>query len=209
MNPCITRLVSLFACAGLLAGCSTTRQEKSARAVSSMGDLRQLLSKGADQTVKLKASTDSLASAKTGDLRNAYDGFAKDATSLRGIAADVRSLKADMSSAAGAYLVNWEKELGQISNSDMKKMSRDRQALMKKEFGDITSAMGALGKAYAAYEKDIADIEKFLGNDLTQAGSTAVKPYLAKLVTEADSVISATKKAEGAVAHLEDALKPK
>ncbi len=192
-----------------LVGCSTTRQERSKNASTSMRELNQLLSQAGTQTEKLQASVDKLVKAGPDDLRKAYEQFAKDAGTLRSLAGDARAQGKAMKKSSEAYFSSWEKELSQISNSDLKKMSKERQALLQGEYGDIAAAMSALGKAYTAYEKDLADMERFLGNDLTRAGSELAKPFLTRLNQEADTVQSATRKAQAAISHLETVLKPK
>lgn len=209
MNTTSKRVLAALAIVGLLVGCSTTRQEKSAQAASSMGDLHKLLSQGAAQATKLKVAAGELSAVKTDDLRKSYDRFAEESKDLRSIADDARGQSAAMNKSAKAYFGNWEKELAEISNSDLKKMSKDRQAVLEREYEQITSAMNGLRKAYTAFENDLTDIEKFLGNDLTRNGSDLAKPYLAKLGSEADTVIAATQKAEAAITHLETILKPK
>lgn len=205
----INRVLALLAIAGILTGCATTRQEKSARTASTMGELRKLLATGAEQTGKLQDAAENLAKVKTDDLRQAYERFAMEAKQLRAVAAETRNVNTSMSKKAHDYFANWEKEVAEIGNGDLKEMSRERQFLVQQEYGEISSTMRELDMSYTAYETDLADIEKFLGNDLTRVGSDFAKPYLNKLSAKADLVKAATRKAEAAVAHLEDVLKPK
>ena len=69
--------------------------------------------------------------------------------------------------------------------------------------------MGALEKAYVAYEQDLADVERFLGNDLTRAGSDLAGPYLEKLAGEASGVLGASRNVRTGIASLEQVLAPR
>lgn len=202
-------VATLSLCLAGLVGCSTTRQERSVKASKSMAELNALLTQGFKQTETLQDSLNALAKAKPDDLRKAYDAFAKNADKLRSIADDARSQAKSMKKNSDAYFSVWEKELNEISNNQLKKMSKERQALLQSEYREIAAAMTGLGAAYKAYEQDLSDIEKFLGNDLTSVGGDLAKPYLTKLANESDAVLRSTKKAQSAIVHLEAVLKPK
>ncbi len=205
----ISRIFSTLALAGLLAGCATTRQEKSAQTASTMEDLSLLLTKSTEQAGKLQNAAEYLATVNSDGLRQAYDRFAKEATELRSIAAKTLSVNESLGKKAKDYFANWEKELGEISNSDLKTMSRDRQTLLQQQYSELSTAMDEWNKVYMGYEKNLADLEKFLGNDLTQVGSEFAKPYLEKLASDTESFKGATQKTEATVSRLGDVLKPK
>lgn len=192
-----------------LAGCSTTRQERSKIAAASMRDVNQMLAKGAEQTVAVQAAAKTLAQVQAGDIRGAYERYSKEARKLRALAADARDQGQAMRKRSKSYFARWEKELAQISNRDLKQMSQERQALLQSEYGEISAAMNALSQAYVTFEATLDDVEKFLGNDLTPTGLRLAKPHLQRLDKEADAVLAGTRKAQAAISHLADVLKPR
>jgi hypothetical protein len=193
----------------LLAGCSTTRQDRSAQAATSMSDLRKMLDRGAEQSVELVAATDKLSAASPSDIRKAYAQFSKGAQGLRSIAEDGKSLSASMKKRSNIYLSKWEKEIGSINDSDLRQMSRERQAALEQEFRKLAASMAGLGQTYNSFERNLSDIEKFVGNDLTVAGRDMAKPALERLSGDLLKVKASTRSAQDALSRLEQMLKPR
>lgn len=195
--------------AAVTAGCSTSRQARSADAVASLRDVRTLLERGQGRVDDLQRATLELQGAPAADLRKTYERFARAAKDLRSIAASTRSQALSMRKRGTAYLSAWEKEVGRIQNADLQGMSRERQALLSQDFGRVQAAMAALETAYVAYEKDLTDLETFLGNDLTRAGGDLARPHLKKLADDSAAVRAASEAARTAVSGLEKVLAPK
>jgi hypothetical protein len=202
-------LVLITLAAALMAGCSTTRQDRSAQAADSMAALNKLLDKGADRAVRLADATDKVSAVNPADLRKAYDQFARETAAIRSIAEDVRSRASAMKKRSRKYLAQWEKEISGINSIELKKMSRERLALMEQDFRKITADMATLGQAYEFCEANISDIERFLGNDLTATGRELAKPALEHLAAQVLKVKSVTRSTQDTVAHLETMLKPR
>ena len=197
----------MMAC--LLSACSTTRQERSAKAVSSLREVRELLAQGEGKVGELQKTTAALQKAGPDDLRKAYDQFDSAAKELRAVASDTTSQAAAMRKRAKDYFSAWEKEVGQINNVELRNLSQERRSLLNQDFVRIQSAMHALEKAYVAYEQGLADTERFLGNDLTRVGSDLVKPYLDKLGHKASTVLAASEETRAAITRLEHVLAPR
>jgi hypothetical protein len=193
----------------LLAGCSTTRQDRSDQAATSMGDLRKMLDRGAEQSVELIAATDKLSAASPADIRKAYAEFSKAAQGLRSVAEDGKALSASMKKRSNVYLSNWEKEIGSISDSNLQQMSRERQAALEQEFRKLAASVAGLGQTYNSFERNLSDIEKFVGNDLTVAGRDMAKPALERLSGDLLKVKASTRSAQDALSRLEQMLKPR
>ncbi len=202
-------LLALVAVMIGLAGCATARPDRSRKAAASMKELNDSLALGQSQLKRVQEATSDLARAKPEELRATYERFAQEASALRDTADDAREETRSMRKNAKAYFAGWEKELNDISNGELQQMSRERRALLESEYGRISAAMSELVQAYEAYEKDVADLEKFLGNDLTRVGSELARPFLARLPGEAEAVRRALGKAQAALGHLQDVLKPK
>lgn len=205
MRPLVLVVLSIL----VLTGCSTARQERAQNTATSMTSLRSLLARGSEQTSALQEAITQLTLTKPDGLRKSYDQFARKAAELRGTADEARDVGAAMKKRAKAYFANWEKEMSQISNSDLKALSKERQALLSQEFAAISAAMSDLGLAYTAYERDLSDMERFLGNDLTRVGSNLAVPHLDRLAKESGSVKAAIERTSAAVRHLETTLSPK
>jgi hypothetical protein len=202
-------VLAITLAAAVLVGCSTARQDRSAQAAASMGDLRKLLDRGAEQSAELVAATDKLSAAKPADIRKSYEQFIKGAQRLRSIAEDGKSLTTSMQKRSSVYLSKWEKEIASINDSELRQMSRERQASLDQEFRKLTASMADLGRTYNSFERNLSDIETFVGNDLTVAGRNMAKPALERLSADLLKVKATTRSAQDSLSQLETIFKPR
>ncbi len=189
-------------------GCSTTRQERSAQAATKMAELRDLLDQGEKQIDAVQKAVTDLHRADASHLRKAYDRFDSEAEKMRNIAGKVKATYSAMKKQSDAYFKEWEAELGEIHNRDLSKLAQERRTLLKQHYQSIQDATRQLKNSYAAYDRDIADMQRFLGNDLTRAGSSMATPYLERLAAEAAAVKAATADTRERVAMLARIMAP-
>jgi predicted nucleic acid-binding Zn-ribbon protein len=189
-------------------GCTTTRQDRSARAASSMADLHKLLAQGEKQVDEVQKALNYLHRAEGRSLRKAYSRFDSEVRDLRKIAAKVDSTASMMAKHSDAYFKKWQAELGEIHNRDLSELAQARQSQLKQQYLAIQHSMTRLKNAYATYDRDMSDMQRFLGNDLTKAGSHMAAPYLGKLEAEAEMVKQATAETRSTVGRLTSILSP-
>lgn len=189
-------------------GCTTTRQERSAQAATKMTELSELLDRGEKQIEAVQKAVTALHRADADKLRKAYDRFDGEVEKMRTMADKVTATSKAMKSRSETYFKAWEAELGEIHNRDLSKLAQDRQAQLKRNFQSIQDATLQLKNSYEAYDRDIADMQRFLGNDLTRAGGSMAAPYLERLAAEAAAVKAATANTREQVAMLAGILAP-
>lgn len=191
----------------LTSGCGTLPpQERSTRAVESTDKLSDLVHKGIKQNDTLQLSVKKLASANPENLRESYDAYINDAEKLRDIADEIQDTSQFMNDKTEEYFKGWEKDLKGIRNSKLKNAGQERKASMMDDFTAIAESMEKLEEAYAKYERDIDDVESFLGNDLTPAALQLAKPHLKKLSRNSPAIKEATRGVLDGVSGLLDSM---
>ena len=193
----------------LAMGCSTTQPERSQRAVSDLQQLTKLLTESDTQIAALNKELRAVSKAKPDDLRDAYADFDKELQRTQQLAGEVNDLSDDLKNNAEKYFETWEKQASKLNNSDLKDMSLERQKTLRQEFDRVMAAMDRLAAAYKSYSTDVKDLQMFLGNDMTRAGSEMAKPQITKVLAGGDPLQAALRGAQTEVQSMATILKPK
>lgn len=199
----------LAAGAVVLYGCATPQIKRSKETAASLDDLRELLERSDRQAAELERSLSTLQAADAAHLRAAFIDFDRQLERMRKAVRDVQSQTADLKARGGKYLEVWEQQAARLANPDLQQMSRDRQAEVREKFFRLLAGMDRLASVYASYEKDLTDLQVFLGNDTTRVGSEMARPHLAKVRDDAVPVREAMGVARQRVGELSQALTPK
>ena len=193
----------------LAVGCSTTQPERSKRAVSDLQQLTQLLKDGDAQLSALNTELRAVSKAKPDDLRDAYADFDKELQRTQQLAGEVNDLSDDLKNNAEKYFETWKKQASKLSNGELKDMSLERQKTLRQEFDRVMGSMDRLAAAYKSYSTDVKDLQLFLGNDMTRAGSEMAKPQIARVLAGGDPLQAALRGAQTEVQSMATILKPK
>ena len=186
------KAVAVFALCGLLAGCSSnggggTRTAESKKAVESLGSTRQELAKAKGEVQKTNASLDKLAAG--GDLSQTYKQYTQQVAQIKAAGDRSRVRAQDMSERGRLYVANWEKEMDQISNPELKAGAAERRAKVKANYDQIQTAAATTRDAYQPYLRNLQDIQRALANDLTPAGVESAKLAIDKAKTEGQTLV--------------------
>ena len=199
----------LAAGAFVLSGCSTPQVKRSRETAASLGDLRALLERSDRQAAELERALSALQAADAARLRAAFVDFDRQLERMRKVVRDVQSQTADLKARGAKYLAVWEQQAGRLANPGLQEMSRERQSEVREKFFRLLAGMGRLSAAYAPYDKDLTDLQIFLGNDTTRIGSEMARPHLTKVRDDSVPVREAMGVARQRVGELSAALSPK
>lgn len=208
-NKRLCRPLALALLLALGVGCSTTQTERSQRAVSDLQQLHKLLAAGDEQVSTLNKSLAAVAKAKPDDLRGTFAAFEKELQRTQKLAAKVSDQIEDVKDNAEAYLDTWKKQAKKLGNADLKTMSLERQQLVQQDFGRMMAAVNAMSTTGKAYGADLKDLQTFLGNDMTRAGSALAKPFLTKVQASSEPFLKSLRAAQVEVDQLATVLQPK
>ena len=171
----------------VLAGCGTTSGYKQAdKTGEGIAEFREEIvngKKAIDDTMK---SLDQIAASATTDPRKAFEKFSKSVANLESTAGKVRDRGQDMKAQGKTYFTQWEKQMTEVKNEEIRSLAASRKAKLQATFDAIAKAAEPLKVQFSPWMSGLKDLEKFLSNDLTVAGVDAAKGLFAK--TRADGV---------------------
>ena len=200
--------LALALVSALAAGCSTSQPERSQRTLTDLQHLSKLLIAGEEQITTLNKALLAISKAKATDMRDVYTAFNFEFQRTQKLAAKVSEQVEDLRGNAEIYFDTWKKQANRLGNADLKNMSLERQRLVQQDFVNVmtaVNAMSGLGKQYGA---DLTDLQTFLGNDLTRAGSTPAKPFVKKICASSEPFLDALRTAHDEVHNLATSLQP-
>lgn len=165
----------------LFSGCGTTKGYKQAdKTGAGIADFRDEIVKGkAAIDATMKSLGDIAATANT-DPRKAFSQFSKDVANLDSTADKIRKRAQSMHEQGEAYFKQWETELTQVNNPDIRALAEQRKAKLQETFSSIRKYTEPLKTQFEPWMSNLKDLEKYLGNDLTIGGVDAAKPLFNK-----------------------------
>jgi DNA repair exonuclease SbcCD ATPase subunit len=183
MNQIRTITFALLA-ALLLAGCSSGYKQ-GAKTSESVMSAAQKIEDGRTQLDKVTASLDKLVNAQNQNLAPLFKDYSSNVDKLDAIAKDVKKQADAMRSKGQAYFKEWDAELAEINNEDIKARSAERRTAVEQSFQRLSDASQKLKAEYQPLMSDLQDIRTALNNDLTPAGIQSIKPIAERVMGEA------------------------
>lgn len=180
--PKLVALSSLALAAALsLTGCGTTAGYKQAdKTGAGIAEFREEIVNGnaaIDATMK---ALDQIAATANSNPRKAFEQFSKAVKELDSAAGKVRKSSESMKAQGAAYFKNWETQLAQVNNPDIRALAEQRKAKLQEAFEGIRKHSEPLKEQFTPWMSDLKDLEKYLSQDLTIAGVDAAKGLFAK-----------------------------
>jgi hypothetical protein len=192
-------LVSVGA-AGLLTGCGTTAGYKQAdKTGAGIAEFRDEIVNGKKAIDATMTSLGEVATTANTDPRKAFEQYSKDVANLDSTATKVRKRGKDMQEQGQAYFKQWEQQMAQVSNPEIRALAEQRKAKLQETFDSIRKYTEPLKAQFDPWMSDLKDLQKYLGNDLTVAGVDAAKPLFTKTQNEG---LEVQKSVDGLVAEL-------
>jgi hypothetical protein len=194
----------------LVSGCATSAPDRSARTASTLESMQQNSMKARQQIDAVSSSLEALLSAPPEKLRTAYDRYDRDVNKMNEYAQAIRDNDSDLRKNGGSYLNQWQKDASSVSNPELRAIAEQR----RNEIGDKSRAMSSTiataAQSFAAYLRDIEDIRKVIGNDLTPTTQANVKgtPVAQSAQQEGEQVKGALLGAEQAISDMRAQITP-
>jgi len=169
----------------LFTGCGTTAGYKQAdKTGAGIAEFREEIvntSAAVNETVK---ALDEVAATANTNPRQAFEGFSKSVTRLASVSAKAKSRGEEMKARGQAYFADWEKQLGQIKNPDIRALAERQRTKLRETFDSIKKFAEPLKAQFDPWLSDLKDLQRYLSNDLTISGVDAAKSLFAKTQAE-------------------------
>jgi hypothetical protein len=179
----VLTLITMVGAAALITGCATggssgyKQADKTGAGIAAYRDEIVNGKKAIDATMK---SLGDIAATANTDPRKAYEQYKKDVANLESTAAKIRSRAQAMQASGQAYFAQWQQELSQVSNPDVRELAEKRKAKLQEAFDTIAETAKPLKEQFDPWMTDLKDLQLYLSNDLTVAGVNSAKSMFKK-----------------------------
>jgi uncharacterized phage infection (PIP) family protein YhgE len=177
-------LLTVAASFALLTGCATSGYRQADKTGAGISEFRDEIVNGKKAIDDTMQSLDQISVSASTDPRKAFERYSKSVANLESTASKVRKRSQDMKEQGKAYFAQWEKQLAEVQNPEIRKLAVERKAKLQETFDSIKKFAEPLRTQFDPWMSDLKDLQKYLGNDLTIAGVDAAKVPFAKTRTE-------------------------
>jgi DNA repair exonuclease SbcCD ATPase subunit len=138
-----------------------------------------------DGTIK---ALDQVAMSANTDPRPAFEAFSKEVKNLESVAAKAQKRGQEMKANGDAYFANWEQQLSQVKDEDVRKLANERKAKLQQSFAKIREYTQPLKDQFDPWMSSLKDLQAYLSQDLTVNGVDAAKKLFAKAKSDGTKV---------------------
>ena len=181
--------------------CATSAPDRAAKAASSLEVMQQNSSRARAQIGTVLQSLDALLNAPADRLRESYDRYDKDVKKMNEYADAIRENNTDLRNNGNAYLSQWQRDTKNVADPELRAIAERRRNEIAQSSQDMRSTLTNAVSSFEAFLRDINDIHKVIGNDLTPTGQANVR-----LTTVAQTARSGGANAEDAILQAERAI---
>ncbi len=172
-----------------LTACGTTsgykQADKTGAGIAECRDEVVSGKKAIDATMK---SLGDVAAAATTNPRKPFEQFTKDVANLDSTAQKIRKRAQSMKEQGQAYFKQWEQQLAQVNNPEIRALAEQRKLKLQEAFDSIRKYTEPLKLQFDPWMSDLKDLQKYLSQDLTIAGVDAAKGLFSKTLGEGQEV---------------------
>jgi hypothetical protein len=131
---------------------------------------------------------DKIVATAASDPRKAFKEFDKAVPQIDSAAKKAKKRSEDMKAKGQAYFKQWEKELAEVKNPEIRQLAEERKVKLQGVFDNSKTFMEPARDQFNTCLADLKDLQKFLNNDLSIAGIDAAMELIAKTKTEGQGV---------------------
>lgn len=159
----------------LFVACATSAPDRAAKAASSLDVMQQNSSKARAQIDSVLSSLDALLNAPEDRLRETYDRYDKDVKKMNEYADAIRENDRDLRKNGDAYLKQWQRDASNVADPELRAIAEQRRDQIGQSTQSVRSTLTSAAGSFETFLRNINDIHKVIGNDLTATGQSSVK----------------------------------
>lgn len=179
-SSCKLTLLTVVASVALLSGCATSGYKNADKTGEGIAEFRE-------EVVNVKKAVDgamsnlsqTAADAAT-DPRKAFEKFSKSVDQVDNARVKAGKRAAEMKAAGASYFKQWEKQLANIENPEIRQIAAEREAKLNEQFGKVAPLLEQAKADFDPFLSDLKDLRTYLSNDLTVTGLDAAKGIVKK-----------------------------
>jgi len=194
----------------MFVACATSAPDRAAKAASSLDVMQQNSSKARAQIDTVLSSLTSLLEAPADRLRETYDRYDKDVKKMNQYADAIRENDNDLRNNGNTYLAQWQRDTSKISDPELRAVAEQRHNEIAQSTQAMRSTLTTAAGSFEGFLRDINDINKVIGNDLTPTGQTTVKQTMVAQTARSSGARAgdAIREAEQAIESLRAQITP-
>lgn len=159
----------------MFVACATSAPDRAVKAASSLDVMQQNSSKARGQIDTVLASLETLLDAPADRLRETYDRYDKDVNQMNRYADAIRENDRDLRKNGNTYLAQWQRDASDVSDPELRAIAEQRRRQTAESTEAMRTTLTSTAASFEAFLRDINDIQKVIGNDLTPTGQANVK----------------------------------
>jgi hypothetical protein len=167
-------------------GMPTSDESQAKATVTSITEARKLVAQSRND-IGVAMSDLNLLSKQT-DLSAPFVAYSKAVDQVAADGAKVKNQLDDMEKNSNAYIKQWQGEVAQFNNDDLRKAASDRQKAVKDTFQDTVTAYDDLNHDFAPLVDKMTEIQQALHLDLTPASVKGAQGVIDKASSDGQSV---------------------
>ena len=164
----------------LAAGCASSGYDKGNQTAQNIQTAANRIAALPAQIDKTVASLNDLVSKPQADLRPQFKQFTANLAEVESAAKDIGAARRTMGEKSKEFFAEWDKQLAQINNEDIKARSEARKKDVADKLEAIKRSYTEAETAFRPFINSLKDVQKYLSVDLTPGGVGAIKDTVTK-----------------------------
>jgi len=176
----VSLTIATLAAAVIIVGCKTAGYQQADKTGAGIASFRAEIVKCKQAVDSTLTALDQIALSANTNPRPAYENYCKQVANLDAAANRVRSSAQTMKDNGQAYFAQWEEQLSQVKDENIRKLAQNRKAKLQESFDKIRDYTEPLKEQFDPWMSSLKDLQTYLANDLTVNGiAAAKKPFAA------------------------------
>ena len=159
----------------MFVACATSTPDRAAKTASSLDVMQHNSSKARTHVDTVLASLDTLLNAPPDKLRETYDRYNSDVKQMNEYADAIRENDRDLRKNGNTYLAQWQRDTSNVSDPELRALSVERRDQIARSSASMRTTLTSAAGSFEGFLRDINDIQKVIGNDLTPTGQANVR----------------------------------
>lgn len=175
----------------VMAGCQSTGMERSNDTRVSLQTMDEDITSAILQLDATGASLSEILRPGQPDLKKSLEAFSDNATQIVAIETKFARHADELTVRGTDYFEEWQSEGNEYNNPQIQQLSNQRRSILGDVYSQISAQSNSIKDTFKTYALDVTEILRFLSNDLSTNGVTAIAPISRRVISEGDSLTNA------------------